>query len=280
MRKARLVSKQMQNTLLALSFASTSLLAGAAFAGKVSFQDPKGDDNGPGSYEYPSKPVYEKGAFDLRSVEIKEKGSKIEITVEIGTTVKDAWESKRWPTPGNGFSVQMFQVYADTDGKKGSGHDKALPGMNAKFADDSRWEKVFMISPQSNKRVSSEVKQKAKEFANDVVLPKKVVVRGKKVIATFDKKALGGKVEQTGWQVLVGSNEGFPKGKDLLSRKVNEYPGGDRFGGVTDGDVDPHFVDCLAGKGKGGDDEKKAQHDMLKFDEKANKQAELVMVRK
>ncbi|MCP4498977.1 MAG: hypothetical protein GY822_03295 [Deltaproteobacteria bacterium] len=216
----------------------------------------------------------------MRSVEIEEKGSKIVITVEIGTSVKDAWESKRWPTPGWFFSTQMFQIYADTDGKKGSGHDKALPGMNAKFAEDSRWEKVFMISPQANKRVKSELKQKAKDLAKDVILPKKIVVRGKKIIATFDKKDLGGKVEKSGWQVLLSSNEGFPKGNDLLSRKVNEYPGGDRFGGGTDVDVDPHFIDCLAGKAKRADNEVKSQHKMLGFDEKANKRAVLSMVRK
>ena len=41
------------------------------------------------------------------------------------------------------------------------------------------------------------------------------------------------------------SNEGFPDGKDLLTRKVNEYEGQHRFGGGTDTDCDPHVIDIL-----------------------------------
>ena len=51
------------------------------------------------------------------------------------------------------------------------------------------------------------------------------------------------------------SNEGFPDGKDLLTRKVNEYEGQHRFGGGTDGDCDPHVIDILAGNGTGAADE-------------------------
>ena len=47
------------------------------------------------------------------------------------------------------------------------------------------------------------------------------------------------------------SNEGFPAGNDLLTRKVNEYEGQHRFGGGNDGDCDPHVMDILAGKGAG-----------------------------
>ena len=51
------------------------------------------------------------------------------------------------------------------------------------------------------------------------------------------------------------SNEGFPDGKDLLTRKVNEYEGQHRFGGGTDSDCDPHVIDILAGNGTGAADE-------------------------
>ena len=61
------------------------------------------------------------------------------------------------------------------------------------------------------------------------------------------------------------SNEGFPDGKDLLTRKVNEYEGQHRFGGGTDTDCDPHVIDILAGDGAGAPDEVQKQHDMLKY---------------
>jgi carbohydrate-binding DOMON domain-containing protein len=269
-----------KTALFAATLAATLLVPTLALAGKVKLEDPKGDDNGPGSYIYPTGPEYKKGAFDMVGFEVKEKGSDIEIEIKMATTIEDPWDSAKWPNPGNGFSLQMVQVYVDTDGKAGSGEKDALPGMNAEFDDSSRWEKVVFISPQNNKTILSELKSKAPKLADKVILPKKVKAKGKKITATFAKKDLGVKVEKAGWQALVGSNEGYPKGKDILSRRVNEFEGQHRFGGGDDGDSDPHFVDCLAGKGKGSADETKAQHDMLKYDAGKKKRAKLVMVRK
>lgn len=254
---------------------------GLALAGALDLSDPRGDDNGPGSYTYPTGAEYKKGSFDLTGVKIKDKGADVEVELTIAVPFTDPWDSAKWPSPGNGFSLQMFQIYVDADGKAGSGEKDALPGMNAEFDEDSRWEKVIVVSPQNNKVVLGEVKQKAKGVMSKVVLPKKVSAKGKTVTALISKKDLGIKsVDKAGWQVLVASNEGYPKGNDILSRKVNEFEGEHRFGGGTDGDEDPHFVDCLAGAAKGGDDEKAAQQAMLKFDAAKKLRAKLKMVRR
>ncbi len=265
---------------------SVTLLLGAAtpaLAGAVTLTDPKGDDNGPGTYTYPTDAAYKKGSFDLTEVEVKDKGAELEITIGVNATFEDPWESAKWPTPGNGFSLQMFQIYVDTDGKAGSGEQHALPGMNATFADDARWEKVLIVSPQANKEITSRLEQKAKAQKDKVVLPTKVTAKGKKVTAIVKKADLLGTTaaEKAGWQVLVSSNEGYDKepNNGVLTRIVNEFEGQHRFGGGDDGDSDANFVDCLAGKAKGGDDEKAAQATMLKFDAKAKKRPVLSMVR-
>jgi len=270
----RLVSRS-AFAALALAFAP------AAVAGNASFQDPKGDDNGPGTYTYPTKAEYKKGSFDVTAVDIKEKGQDIEIEITIAAPFEDPWDSAKWPTPGNGFSLQMFQLYVDTDGKAGSGEKDGLPGMNATFAEDSRWEKVVMISPQANKEITSRLDQKAKGMKAKVVLPTKVSAKGKKVTALIKKADLGADPAKAGFQLLVASNEGYDNQPQngILARTVNEFEGEHRFGGGDDGDSDPHFVDCLAGKAKGGDDEVKAQHAMLAFDASKKKKAELKMVR-
>ncbi|MCC7073446.1 MAG: hypothetical protein IT383_19195 [Deltaproteobacteria bacterium] len=263
-----------------------ALFLGAAWpalAGNLTLNDPKGDDNGPGSYTYPTDAAYKKGSFDLTEVEVKDKGTELEITIGVNATFEDPWESAKWPTPGNGFSLQMVQLYVDTDGKAGSGEQHALPGMNATFADDSRWEKVLIVSPQANKEIASRLEQKAKAQKDKVVLPTKVSAKGKKVTAIVKKADLLGATppEKAGWQVLLSSNEGYDKepNNGVLARIVNEFEGQHRFGGGDDGDVDANFVDCLAGKAKGGDDEKAAQATMLKFDAKAKKRPVLSMVR-
>jgi hypothetical protein len=263
--------------LLALPF-----LAVPAVAASVSFADPKGDDTGPGTYTYPTKSDYKKGSFDLTDVEIKDKGSDVEITLGVNAGIEDPWDSAKWPTPGNGFSLQMFQIYIDVDGKAGSGESATLPGMNATFADDSRWEKVIFVSPQANKEIATRLDQKAKAMKDKVVLPTKVSARGKKVTALVKKADLGAGFDasKAGWQVLLASNEGFDNqpGNGVLARTVNEFEGEHRFGGGDDGDSDPNFVDCLAGRGKGGDDEAAAQKEMLKYDTSKKLRAVLKMV--
>jgi carbohydrate-binding DOMON domain-containing protein len=226
----------------------------------VSFKDPTGDDNGPGTYKYPTDSVYKRGSFDLTDFTFEKKGSKADITLGFNTNLEDPWKM------GNGFSVQMAFVFIDTDGKEGSGSTDTLPGLNAKFAPEFAWEKVIVISPQQPARVKAEVGNKASSLKDNVIVPHRAKGSGRKVTATIDTAGLEGDPSTWRFQVLVQSNEGFPSGKDLLTRKVNEYEGQHRFGGGNDGECDPHVIDLLAGEGKGEASEVKAQHEMLSFE--------------
>lgn len=248
-----------------IAFAGLGLmLSSTVLAGGIKLSDPTGDDKGPGTYVYPTDAAYTKGAFDMTGVALKKKGSKIEVTVSFAKPIKDPWDSQKWQPKGNGFSVQMVQVYLDTDHKKGSGFTKALPGMHAAFAADQAWDKVIIISPQPASRVKQEVNSKAGDLKAGVVIPKTVTVRGKKLVALVAAKDLGKFSEKWGVQALVGSNEGYPAKTDILSRKVNEFEGPHRFGGGCDYDGDPHFIDCLAGSAKGEASEIQAQYSFLK----------------
>ena len=51
----------------------------AAVAQKVSFKDPKDDDNGPGAYTYPTDPVYKPGSFDMTAFTLKAHGDKVDL---------------------------------------------------------------------------------------------------------------------------------------------------------------------------------------------------------
>lgn len=251
--------------ILATSAAAVALavlIPLAAMGQAIEFSDPKGDDKGPGNYEYPTDPVYKRGSFDLTKVTIEEKGSNIVVTVQVNSKIEDPWQSKKWD--GNGFSVQYAVVHIDTDHKKGSGHQDALPGFNVKFAEDSQWEKALVISPQGSKRLKSEINSKAKSMKADIVVPKQVSVRGKKLVAKFPKSEVGSLSKSWGFQVLMQSNEGYPDKSDLLTRKVNEFNGQHRFGGGNDYNCDPHVMDILAGQAKGDGSEKDAQYAQLK----------------
>jgi carbohydrate-binding DOMON domain-containing protein len=232
-------------------------------AAKVELKDPKGDDKGPGTYTYPTDEVYTPGSFDLLALDIDEKGDDVIIKVTMNARIEDPWGSSGWG--GNGFSLQHIQLYIDQDHKEGSGFTEALPGIHANFKPDEAWDKVVIICAQGNVRVHSEVETKAPKMLPGLVLPKKIQATGKVITATVAKSDLGG-APAAGWgyQVLVQSNEGFPDPADVLTRKVNEYEGQHRFGGGSDYEGDPHFMDMLAGAAKGTDDEKEAQYTILK----------------
>ena len=229
----------------------------------IVLQDPDGDDNGPGTYKYPTDPVYVPRSFDLRKVEITDRGDDVEVKVTLGANIEDPWDSKTWD--GNGFSVQFVQLYLDTDHTAGKGFTDPLPGLGSvKFAADEAWDKVILLSPQGRTKLSGEIRAKAAKFKDAIVVPKVTRAAGKTLTAIVRKADLGGApVAKWGFQAVVQSNEGFPDKADLLTRRVNENAGQHRFGGGDDGDCDPHVLDILAGKAKGEKTEVAEQHRAL-----------------
>lgn len=262
--------------------ATTALLALAASvagAQEVVFKDPVGDDNGPGKYVYPTDPVYKPGSFDLTELKVTQNGDKVTFAVSVNSDLEDPWSM---PAPAN-FSVQMAFIHVQTG--NGPSFTKGIPGTNVAFAPGDTWNKVVILSPQPAGRVKAEVKQKAADMKDAVLVPADTTGKGRTISGTVDKKDLGeGDIVKWGYQVLMQSNEGFPAKEDVLTRKVNEYEGQHRFGGGTDTDCDPHVIDVLAGKGVGDKSEVEEQHKMLSYecnpDGTAKKMATLKMVRK
>lgn len=250
-----MVSKKFLLMLLFVTLVCSATIYGEE---TITFKDPVGDDNGPGTYLYPTDPVYKPGSFDLTKMVVKDKGSTVEIALTVMATLENPWSM------ASGFSVQTAFVFIDMDGKAESGHARALPGLNAAFIPQCYWEKAIIISPQPSSKVTTEVKTKAGDMAKDVIVPIKVVPRGKTFTAIIKKADLGSDVSKDwGWQVLLTSNEGFPGPNEILTRRVNEYEGQHRFGGGDDYDGDPHFMDMLCAPGTGSAAEIDMQHKIL-----------------
>ena len=230
------------------------LVAGSALAQTVSFKDPAGDDDGPGGYSYPTDAVYTRGSFDLTGFTLKINGAKAEVSATVNANLADPWSM------GGGFATQMIIIFIDKDHEAGKGYTKVLPGLNFEFAPDSAWEKAIILSPQAPARVKNEVETKAAEMKGDIIIPSRTRGAGRSITGTIDTAALG-EGDPTTWsyQVVMQSNEGFPSGSDLLTRKVNEYEGQHRFGGGNDGECDPHVMDILAADAQ-------TQYDMLKYE--------------
>ncbi len=244
-------------------FLASLLISATSSAASITLKDPKGDDDGPGTYTYPTDAVYTAGSFDMTQVRIRQKGKNVEFKVSIVAPIEDPWNSKSWN--GHGFSIQFIQIYLDLDHKAGQGVTKALPGINVMFPEESAWDKVVLISPQPTSRVQSEIDIKAADVKDRIIIPKVTRAQGNTFLAVVPAEALGGGLpDEFGIQVLMQSNEGFPAPTDLLTRKVNEYNGQHRFGGGNDYDCDPHVMDILVPPAKGGKDEIEKQHEILK----------------
>lgn len=250
---------------------ATLIALGAGAANAVEFTDPRGDDKGPGSYTYPTDPVYKTGSFDLVRFKADKSGGNVDFSVDVASNLEDPWGM------GGGFAVQMIFIFIKT-GAPG-GYNDAPSGLNIGFAPGSEWNKLVVLSPQKKARVTGEAEAKAAKFAKDIVVPNITRGRGRTISGTVPLAELGGDGNVDGWsyQVVMQSNEGFPAATDFLTRKVNEYEGQHRFGGGNDGDCDPHAADVLDGP-----DAKQA--DMLAYacaaDGKATKQATLKLVKK
>jgi carbohydrate-binding DOMON domain-containing protein len=245
--------------LLVAALLFVAIARAADPAGTVTITDPTRDDDGPGTYTYPTDAVYKPGSFDITEFKVVPGTDTVEFRVSVNSRIEDPWDSQAWG--GNGFSVQMAAIHIDTDHVKGSGVRDSLPGFNVRFAEDEAWDKVVIISPQGPTRVNSEIEMKCPQWKDRIIVPKVTRASGKTLIAVVDVKQLGG-LPKPGWgyQVLMQSNEGFPGKTDLLTRKVNEFEGQHRFGGGTDYDNDPHVIDILVPPG--GDPVKK-QHEIL-----------------
>ena len=216
------------------------LALSAATAQAAEFTDPKGDDNGPGNYVYPTDSVYKSGSFDLTKLSVAKKGDQVEFAVDQNSSLEDPWGM------GNGFSVQMIFIFVKTGP---GGHTESLPGLNVQFAPGSEWNKVVILSPQKKARVMGEAETKAPKLLADIVVPNITRGSNRTIKGSVPLSELGGDGNVDGWsyQVIMQSNEGFPAAGDLLTRKVNEYEGQHRFGGGNDADCDPHVMDVLDG---------------------------------
>ncbi len=230
--------------------------------GVFKYNDPIGDDKGPGYYTYPTNPVYVSGAFDIVSFEVDASGKEnVIFKITVNADLKQDWGMAA------DFDVQHFQIYIDQDRVPGSGNIQCVPGLNVLFAPDFAWDKVVMITPQPSARVQIEVDVKAKDLAEYVAIPTKISGQGRTITAVVKKSALGlGKddsIANWAWQLVAQSNEGFPDPDDVLTRNVNEYRGLHRIGGGSDYWGDPELVDIIVWPAKGSLQEATDQYSIL-----------------
>lgn len=232
--------------------------------GVFRYNDPIGDDKGPGYYTYPTNPVYADGGFDIVSFEVDASGEKtVVFKIEVNADLKQDWGMAA------DFDIQHFQIYVDVDGgmsEINGGENVMLPGLNAYVAPAYAWDSVILVTPQPDSRVQIELDVKAEDLADYAIIPSSISGQGRTITVVVKKDEFAMDTENIGtwrWQVISQSNEGYPDPEDLLTRNVNEFRGLHRFGGGSDYWGDPEFVDMLIAPAIGSLEEAEAQFETL-----------------
>ncbi len=90
--------------------------------------DPAGDDNGPGTYVYPTNGAFSDGAFDVRELGVYDDGDVVNFAVTLDGATTNPWG-------GNQMSVQRFDLYLRPGGSAGTGGSTGVPARTGTNAD-------------------------------------------------------------------------------------------------------------------------------------------------
>jgi glucoamylase len=91
--------------------------------------DPSGDDNGPGTYQYPTSSNFTAGSFDITNFAVSQDGTNVYIQTTLRTLV---------PTFGSTFGAQLLDIYVHAPGAATTSTASAYPG-NMNYTIASPW---------------------------------------------------------------------------------------------------------------------------------------------
>lgn len=229
---------------------------------RVSFDDPAGDDRGPGHYIPPSGSWYQRGAFDLRGFEVRKEGRDVVFEVTLGAVLRLPHQVRRTSARtielDNGLYLQNIDIYIDTDGSPITGTTEVIPGRNVTLEAETPWDKAVLLTPQP--ALARSVMDGWK-YASRVLTPNRVTNSGPRIIARVNVDELGEPGPHWGYAVMVtgalweetfdvvGRLAGEHK-KNVLTMPVLTVAEDQIFGGGELHGLHPWVIDILTPPGK------------------------------
>jgi hypothetical protein len=178
--------------------------------------DPRGDDYGPGQYEYPTDDAFYPGAFDLRRFVIEDLGESYKFTFGVGQLQK--------VFGADDFAPQFFTVWVRNPSRpdnEGTATEIGDLGVNVEFADEWHYRITAngFAEPEIVDAGGDETKGNPPELNADL--------EANTVTLVVDKNSLGG-LDLNKSEVLpvVGSED---RG---TYRDINQVASGFKFGGA------------------------------------------------
>lgn len=210
-------------------------------------QDPVGDDDGPGSYLYPTDGVFADSVFDVDHFSVGSDGINLVFTFDFVGPVENSWNSS------NGLSVQTLDVYIDTDPGAGTGARILMPGRNAALEEGNGWEyaiwaegwtpQVVMVDPDT-----LEPKQYTEATGGMTVV---VDSANNQVVVRVPLSYLPeGDPADWGYAAAVLGQEGYPTEGVWRVRDVSTYPAQYLFGGGVADSNHTRIIDLILAEGQ------------------------------
>lgn len=236
-------------------------LPGAAAPSLVAaFDDPAGDDTGPGTYVAPGDTEFRPGDFDLRRFAVLVDGADVLLQVTLGAPIRRPSVTARTNSTelalDAGIYLQNIDVYVDTAPDDATGSDACIPGRRVAFAGGHRWKAAVVMTPQPGaaREIAAEALGPA---AGRVHFAGRLAVEGRTVTARVPIAFFGAAPSRAwAWSVQV-SGATWERTFSLQPRLL----GGEEqnaftmpvvgvreawaFGGAPKGDAHPRVVDVL-----------------------------------
>ncbi|MCO8246284.1 MULTISPECIES: glucodextranase DOMON-like domain-containing protein [unclassified Haladaptatus] len=198
----------------------------------ATWDDPEGDDDGPGSYTYPTSGEFVDGAFDIKGFGVYETDDSYQFLLSLAGELTNPWG-------GNKLSLQTIQVYLrDPDESDADGTTAAREGVNATFE-----------APYHYRVVAEGFVPARVEGADGGELTQDVTITGygsvDAVKLELPKSVFG---DLTGMRLvpLLLGQDGYSPGR---IRPVNATAGGYTFGGGRDDSMNPNVIDLVTPDG-------------------------------
>jgi len=233
--------------ILLIMMTLSNIVAGQQEQIVFMMDDPVGDDNGPGTYVYPTNPVFDQGVFDLVGFEVTYSNGKVFFKTYFKNLGGNPWNGP------NGFSLQYIHIYVLTKGNYPNRRDTI--GLNVLV--NPGWHFALLLSGGWNPGPLPEG-----EYSTIYYYDYRRIVQSDsfKVYANQSENAVIAEVDQFllpdidhigewGYAVMIASYDGYsPDGTRV--RPVNVTPANWTFGGAdalaVQNNVAPRVIDVLA----------------------------------
>ncbi|PCR89993.1 glycoside hydrolase family 97 catalytic domain-containing protein [Natrinema ejinorense] len=200
----------------------------------ASFDDPSGDDDGPGEYTYPTADAFADGVFDLRSFEVTRTASAVQFSFAV-ETLTNAFGSDR------GFSPQLFVLWLrDPTADGGTTSEVGDIGVAADF--ESAWHYRLEVSGFTKSAVDAGGNPLIDADGTEIAVRDDVDHDANVVSLSVDRAAFG-ETDISELEVVA-----MVQSEDRGSlRPIAEDAGGYVFGGAVPGAVEnaPRVMDLV-----------------------------------